>query len=360
MASDDAGIPGQPSRSSNRARRPGGKASAAGARGRKLAVPVAVAAVGLASLGVVQMLPNRQAVQGQLADRSTRALSAAGIADARVQFDGRDATVHVRSVDDRDRALAIVRSQQGVRVARAVVDRTAAHTAPTNTRPTAPAASPRPSPATGGIGPSGRLPSGAASARSTTGPAPLSTSRASAAPAPTGPTPSAPGTTPPETTPPGTAAGPTAPGSTPPGSTAPQSAAPGSTPPPVGTNDALVRVQAALTELGPIRFTSASAALTPAGRRLVANVAAILRSDSSVSVEIQGFTDAVGPATTNLALSRSRARTVYDTLRVLGIPAARMAIVGYGESRAQAPNDSGAHRAVNRRVTFLVRPVADR
>ena len=122
----------------------------------------------------------------------------------------------------------------------------------------------------------------------------------------------------------------------------------------------MIRVQTALTELGPIRFTSASAALNPAGRRLVANVAAVLRSDASVSVEIQGFTDAVGPARTNLTLSRSRARTVYDTLRVLGIPAARMTVVGYGESRAQVPNDSGAHRAINRRVTLLARPVASR
>ena len=328
MASDNSGRSsdnpagrGKPSGSPDRARRPAGRPTVAGARGRQLAVPVAVAAVGLASLGVVQMLPNRNAVQSQLADRSTRALSAAGIADARVQFDGRDATVHVRSVDDRDRALAIVRSQQGVRVAHVVVDRT-------NLPVVAPSVTPPPKQK-----------------------APTPRAPGTSAPKPTAPTPTAPGTTTPESA----AATPTAPGTT-----APQSTAPGSTQRPDGANDGVVRVQTALTELGPIRFTSASAALTPTGRRLVAKVAAILRSDTSAKVEIQGFTDAVGPATTNLALSRSRARTVYDTLRVLGIPATRMTAVGYGESRAQAPNDSGAHRALNRRVTFLVRPVADR
>ena len=89
------------------------------------ALPITVAAVGLATLGVVQALPNRNAVQSQLTDRSTRALSAAGLTDARVQFDGRDATVRVRTAGDRDRALAIVRSQQGVRVAHVIVDRAA-------------------------------------------------------------------------------------------------------------------------------------------------------------------------------------------------------------------------------------------
>jgi OOP family OmpA-OmpF porin len=74
-----------------------------------------------------------------------------------------------------------------------------------------------------------------------------------------------------------------------------------------------------------------------------------------VDVEIQGFTDAVGPASTNLALSRARARTVYDTLRVLGITAVRMSPVGYGESHPRVPNDSRTDRAVNRRVAFAVR-----
>jgi OOP family OmpA-OmpF porin len=117
----------------------------------------------------------------------------------------------------------------------------------------------------------------------------------------------------------------------------------------------VARIQNAVNACGPIQFASASAALTPAGRKVVATVAAILREQTSVDVEIQGFTDAIGPASANLALSRARARTVYDTLRVLGISAARMSPVGYGESHPRLPNDSRAHRAANRRVAFAVR-----
>jgi outer membrane protein OmpA-like peptidoglycan-associated protein len=301
------------------------------ARARQLALPVTVAAVGLATLGVVQALPNRQAVQSQLTDRSTRALSAAGITDARVQFDGRDATVHVQSAGDRDRALAVVRSQQGVRVAHVIVDR--------------------------GAPSAGRTPSGRPSKRPVSTPPDTPPGR----PAPSNPAPSNPAASQPEPSNPAPSTPePSNPG---PSNPVPSSPAPngggagttGSAPPPGASGDALADVQHAVDACGPVRFASASAALTPVGRKAIERVAAILRADTSVNVEIQGFTDAVGPASTNLALSRDRARTVYDTLRILGITAARMSPVGYGESHPRVPNDSRAHRAANRRVALVVR-----
>ncbi len=321
-------------------------------RGRQLALPVTVATVGLATLGVVQALPNRDAVQSQLTDRSTRALSAAGITGAQVEFDGRDATVHVRSAGDRDRALAIVRSQQGVRVAHVIVDRggPGAGKTPSNRpsrRPTVSGPSAQPNP-----------PMPTAPAPVPTAPAPVPTA---SGPVPTasGPTASGgpsvlPGRSGSASTPPtGVSPNAPAPGSPSPGAAepAPASGAPGSARPP---GDEITHVQQAVNACGPVQFGSASAALTPAGRKVVANVAAILRADTSVEVEIQGFTDSVGPALTNLALSRARARTVYDTLRVLGITAARMSPVGYGESHPRVSNDSRAHRAANRRVAFAV------
>jgi outer membrane protein OmpA-like peptidoglycan-associated protein len=301
---------GAPAASNRRARPRAGHS-----RGRQLALPVTVATVGLATLGVVQALPNRNAVQSQLTDRSTRALSAAGINGAQVEFDGRDATVHVRSAGDRDRALAIVRSQQGVRVAHVIVDR-------------------------GGPG-AGKTPSDRPSRRPTT-PSPFA--QPNPTPTPSGPKPTSSGPSP-------GAAAPGAPGS------APAPGAPGSGQPP---GDEVTQAQQAVNACGPVEFASASAALTPAGRKAVANVAAILRADTSVEVEIQGFTDSVGPASTNLTLSRVRARTVYDTLRVLGITAARMSPIGYGESHPRLPNDSRAHRAANRRVAFAVHVSAAR
>ena len=328
-------------------------------RARQLALPVTVAAVGLATLGVVQALPNRHTVQSQLTDRSTQALSAAGITDARVQFDGRDATVHVRSAGDRDRALAIVRSQQGVRVAHVIVDRGAPGAGGTPTgrpskRPTAPIPSTPTSPpgpqspqspqmSAGSVTAPNRSPTGTPSERSGPISTPLDTPPGSPAP-PSNPAPNSPA--------PGPAM--SGPG---PSSPAPSGAGAGTTgsaSPPGASIDAVARVQHAVDACGPIRFSSASAALTPVGRKAIERVAAILRADTSVDVEIQGFTDAVGPASTNLALSQARARTVYDTLRVLGITAARMSPVGYGESHPRVPNDSRAHRAVNRRVAFAV------
>ena len=297
-------------------------------RTRQLALPVTVAAVGLATLGVVQALPNRHAVQSQLTDRSTRALTAAGITDARVRFDGRDATVRVRSAGDRDRALAIVRSQQGVRVAHVIVD----HATPgadgaSSGRPSKHPVSPPPGTPPGSPAPSSPAPS-----------EPAPSNAAPKNPAPNNPAPSNP-----------------APGSPASNSPAPSGSATTGSPPPEARGDAVAMIQHAVDACGPIRFLSASAALTPVGRKAIERVAAILRADTSVDVEIQGFTDAVGSVSTNLALSRARARTVYDTLRVLGVAAGRMSAVGYGESHPRVPNDSLAHRAVNRRVAFAVR-----
>ncbi len=300
------------------------------------ALPITVAAVGLATLGVVQALPNRNAVQSQLTDRSTRALSAAGLTDARVQFDGRDATVRVRTAGDRDRALAIVRSQEGVRVAHVIVDRAApgAGDAPSG-RPSKRPSAPTPStsatpPDRSPIGPPSEIPGsvGTPLATPSVSPAP---SNPTSSPVPSSPVPSG-------TAPRGGGAGTT-----------------GSAMPPGASGEAVARVQHAVDACGPILFSSASAALTPIGRKAIEKVAAILRADTSVDVEIHGFTDAVGSASANLALSRARARTVYDTLRILGITAARMSPVGYGESHPRVPNDSRTHRAANRRVTFAVR-----
>ncbi|HZE00067.1 MAG TPA: OmpA family protein [Micromonosporaceae bacterium] len=329
---------GAPTAGNRRARPPAGHS-----RRRQLVLPVTVATVGLATLGVVQALPNRNAVQSQLTDRSTRALSAAGITGAQVEFDGRDATVHVRSAGDRDRALAIVRSQQGVRVAHVIVDRSGpgAGKTPSN-RPSRRPTVPMPTA-------SGPVPTAPARVPTASGPVPTASGpRAGGGPS------VLPGRSGSASTPPGSVSpNAPAPGSPSPGAAepAPSSGAPGSGRPP---GDEITHVQQAVNACGPVQFGSASAALTPAGRKVVANVAAILRADTSVEVEIQGFTDSVGPALTNLALSRARARTVDDTLRVLGITAARMSPVGYGESRPRVSNDSRAHRAANRRVAFAI------
>jgi outer membrane protein OmpA-like peptidoglycan-associated protein len=295
-----------------------------------LAMPIAVAALGLVSLGVAEDLPNRHAVEAHLTFGSVRALDDAGIRGAQVRFSGRDGTVYVRSDADRGRALAIVRSQPGVRVARVIVDGSPNSTpsAPRSAAPTSPARTS----ASASAAPTANAPPNA--------PTPPPSSAATPPSAVTPPSASVPSASVPKTPAP-TSSSPVP----------PQSSGPGS-----GAGAAAVaEVRSELAATGPIRFAVGSAALTPSGRAIVATIAAILRTHPSVDVVIEGFADSSGTVATNLAISRRRAEAVYSTLRVLGIASSRLEVLGLGESHPVAPNDTPAHRAANRRVTFVVR-----
>lgn len=59
---------------------------------------------------------------------------------------------------------------------------------------------------------------------------------------------------------------------------------------------------------------------------------------------------------TNHALSLHRAAAVSNALQQDGIASARIGVVGYGEDKPIAPNDSEANRAKNRRVEMYVVP----
>jgi outer membrane protein OmpA-like peptidoglycan-associated protein len=82
---------------------------------------------------------------------------------------------------------------------------------------------------------------------------------------------------------------------------------------------------------------------------------AMLRSNSSVKLEIGGHTDGVGPNNYNIFLSRKRAEAVKDYLLKKGIDARRVKAVGYGKSKPLASNDDEDEgREFNRRVEFRV------
>jgi outer membrane protein OmpA-like peptidoglycan-associated protein len=112
------------------------------ARPGGIALPVAVGVAGFVVLFALQSIPNRHAIEANLTSRSTHALRAAGLSTVDVSFVGRDGTVHAHTTADADRALAIVRTQEGVRVATAVV-----------TPVPTPSTTPQPSPTTPGPGP---------------------------------------------------------------------------------------------------------------------------------------------------------------------------------------------------------------
>ncbi len=87
------------------------------------------------------------------------------------------------------------------------------------------------------------------------------------------------------------------------------------------------------------------------------NVAATLREYNQTIVEIAGHTDSKGTDAYNQALSERRAGSVGNYLMAKGLVRDRFILVGAGESRPVASNDTEAGRAQNRRVEITLVPI---
>lgn len=99
-----------------------------------------------------------------------------------------------------------------------------------------------------------------------------------------------------------------------------------------------------------INFDTDAARIRPESADVVAAIAAALRQDATLRLEVAGHTDNVGPPAHNLALSRERAAAVVAALVAKGIAPDRLRPEGYGATRPVATNDTEAGRAKNRRV----------
>jgi OOP family OmpA-OmpF porin len=99
-----------------------------------------------------------------------------------------------------------------------------------------------------------------------------------------------------------------------------------------------------------VTFAFDSSELQPAAEGVLNNVAATLRQNPDVRINIGGHTDAVGSNQYNLGLSQRRADSVGSYLMSRGISGNRMRTTGYGEERPVATNETDQGRAMNRRV----------
>jgi len=103
---------------------------------------------------------------------------------------------------------------------------------------------------------------------------------------------------------------------------------------------------------GIVYFGSASSSLTGDAYDLLRQVAATLRADPSLRLEVEGHSDTSASAATNVPLSQERAEVVRDFLVSLGIAPGRLAAKGHGAWRPVNDNSTLELRAWNRRVLF--------
>jgi outer membrane protein OmpA-like peptidoglycan-associated protein len=117
--------------------------------------------------------------------------------------------------------------------------------------------------------------------------------------------------------------------------------------------------------LGDVLFDTGKAQLNPGATQNLYQLVTFLNEHPERHVEIDGYTDSVGPAAYNVSLSQRRADAVAAALAAQGIDPSRIVTHGFGDEYAVASNDQAAGRQLNRRVEVVIggdngAPVASR
>lgn len=106
--------------------------------------------------------------------------------------------------------------------------------------------------------------------------------------------------------------------------------------------------------LSNVAFELGSDRLTSSSREALNGIAASLRSQSDLSIEIAGHTDSLGSDALNMDLSQRRADSVRSYLIEQGVAAEQLTAKGYGPHQPVADNATASGRAMNRRVEFRI------
>ncbi|MDN4163877.1 OmpA family protein [Cytophagales bacterium LB-30] len=94
--------------------------------------------------------------------------------------------------------------------------------------------------------------------------------------------------------------------------------------------------------------------LSPEAKLYLDELAALLKANESLRMEIIGHTDDQGTASANRKVSYQRANKVIDYLISVGIEPKRLKATAKSDEEPLYPNDTEANRARNRRVEFII------
>ena len=81
--------------------------------------------------------------------------------------------------------------------------------------------------------------------------------------------------------------------------------------------------------------------------------ATTLKGNPGVTVDVNGYTDAIGSEKYNQKLSERRAASVVSYLVKAGVPESQLTPRGFGKTNFVATNDTAEGRAQNRRVELV-------
>jgi len=103
-------------------------------------------------------------------------------------------------------------------------------------------------------------------------------------------------------------------------------------------------------------FDVDSSVVHPGAYPEIDRLAGVFNQYPDTMIRIEGYTDSTGSEEYNLHLSRRRAEAVKQLLVSKGVSSSRMTVLGYGESRPKAGNDTPYGRQLNRRVEIYIEP----
>ncbi|QHT68192.1 OmpA family protein [Rhodocytophaga rosea] len=109
-----------------------------------------------------------------------------------------------------------------------------------------------------------------------------------------------------------------------------------------------------LVRLNHIYFEQSKHALLETSFEELNRVAALMKENPTMEIQLEGHTDNVGDFMLNVDLSRNRVAAVKDYLVSKGIEEKRIQVKGYGSTRPVASNSNEKTRQQNRRVEFLI------
>jgi len=104
-----------------------------------------------------------------------------------------------------------------------------------------------------------------------------------------------------------------------------------------------------------VQFEQAKYELLAEGKTELDLLAAYLRKNEAVQIDLSGFTSDEGDYKRNITLSQQRAQACKNHLVAAGISEKRIDVYGFGPDKPLAPNTTAAGKAKNRRVELQMR-----
>jgi OOP family OmpA-OmpF porin len=102
-----------------------------------------------------------------------------------------------------------------------------------------------------------------------------------------------------------------------------------------------------------VHFDFNKSKIRPGDAAVLDEAASTLKANPNVTVNVNGYCDAIGGEEYNLKLSDRRANAVVNYLVKDGIPSSQLIPHGYGKTNFVAPNNTAEGRAQNRRVELV-------